>query len=199
MHSGNLVLLQTFHSSFRPRRRSHRLGKLVLLLKLLAGTPCGQWLGLLSCERHAPGVGEQLAEDMQRDPTGCRASETLRASFGVKSPQTILKRAACLGRYFKWHTKWRSDATQAITSPLPLTEHDVWEFFAWLRDCRRSTGRGYTNAATLLETVRFAEFTLNLKQTEVILESRRLLGFAAIERLNQGSYPTGASIGLGTS
>ena len=75
--------------------------KLVLLLKLLAGTPCGQWLELLSCERHAPGVGEQLAEDMQRDPTGCRASETLRASFGVKSPQTILKRAACLGRYFQ--------------------------------------------------------------------------------------------------
>ena len=47
--------------------------------------------------------------------------------------------------------------------------------------------------------VQLVEFTLNLKQTEVISESRRLLGFAAIERLNQGSYPTGASIGLGTS
>ena len=147
---------------------------------------CGQWLELLSCEWHSSGVGEQLAEDMQKDATGVLANETLRASFGVKSPQTILKRAACLRRYFKWHALWRNNATDLIVSPLPLHEPEVWEFFSWLRDNRRSTGRGYTNAATFLETVRFAKFTLNLKHTETILESRRLLGFAAIERLNKG-------------
>ena len=71
-------------------------------------------------------------------------------------------------------------------SPLPLSEPDVWEFFKWLRDSRQTTGRGYTNPAAFLETVRFDKFCLDMKDTDTILQSRRLLGFSAIEKLQKG-------------
>ena len=147
---------------------------------------CGQWLELLSCSWFASGVGELLARDMQKDSSGKLASETLKACFGVKSPQTLLKRAASLRRYFKWHACERSDAGEIRLSPLPLSEPDVWEFFNWLKACRLNTGRGYTNQAAFLETVRFAKFCLDLRETDSILQSRRLLGFAAIQRLQKG-------------
>ena len=147
---------------------------------------CGQWLELLSCSWYASGVGEMLAGDMQKDSSGKLASETLQASFGTKSPQTLLKRAASLRRYFKWHACERSDAGEIHVSPLPLSEPDVWEFFNWLKACRLNTGRGYTNQAAFLETVRFAKFCLDLRETDCILQSRRLLGFAAIQRLQKG-------------
>eukprot|EP00435_Cladocopium_sp_Y103_P068453 s116_g31.t1 len=147
---------------------------------------CGQWLELLSCNWYASGVGEQVAQDMQKDASGVSANETLKASFGVKSPQTLLKRAASLRRYFKWHQEHRADAEYAPASPLPLSEPDVWEFFLWLKAYRQESGRGFTNPAAFLETVRFSKFCLNLYQTDSVLQSRRLLGFAAIEKLQKG-------------
>ena len=41
-----------------------------------------------SCSWYATGVGEILAKDMQKDASGSCAYETLKASFGIKSPQT---------------------------------------------------------------------------------------------------------------
>ena len=147
---------------------------------------CGQWLELLSCNWFASGVGEMLATDMQKDASGKLANETLKASFGVKSPQTLLKRAASLRRYFKWHMHHRSDALQVHVSPLPLSEPDVWEFFHSLKVARQSSGRGFTTQSAFLETVRFSKFCLDMRDTDGILQSRRLLGFSAIERQLKG-------------
>ena len=147
---------------------------------------CGQWLELLSCNWFASGVGEMVMNDMQKDASGKLASETLKASFGVKSPQTLLKRAASMRRYFKWHAAFRSDALQVTVSPWPLSEPDVWEFFQWLKSCRINSGRGFTTQSAFMETVRFSKFCLDLCETECILGSRRLLGFSAIERQLKG-------------
>ena len=129
---------------------------------------------------------QQLLSNHAAHPSGKMAGETLKASFGVKSPQTLLKRASSLRRYFKWHATLRLDAERAVVSPLPLSEPDVWDFFKWLKTGRQSTGRGYTNQAAFLETVRFSKFCLDMHETDGILQSRRLLGFAAIERLQKG-------------
>ena len=157
---------------------------------------CGQWLELLSCSWYATGVGEILAKDMQKDASGSCAYETLKASFGIKSPQTLLKRASSLRRYFKWHAELRSDAQQVHVSPLPFSEADVWSFFHWLRDLRRENQRGYTNASAFLETVRFMKFTLELRESDVVLHSRRLLGFAAIEKQQKGPTRQAAPLEL---
>ena len=157
---------------------------------------CGQWLELLSCNWFSTGVGEILARDMQKDVTGACAYETLKACFGIKSPQTLLKRAASLRRYFKWHSELRSDAKQVEVSPLPFTEQDVWAFFHWLRDYRIENNRGFTNASAFLETVRFMKFTLELRDSDIVLQSRRLLGFASIERMQKGPTRQAAPLEL---
>lgn len=59
---------------------------------------------------------------------------------------------------------------------------------------RSSTAKGYTAPATFLETVRFAKFTVGLLGADDILQSRRLLGFAAIEKNLKG--PTQQAPGL---
>ncbi len=54
--------------------------------------------------------------------------------------------------------------------------------------------RGYTVPSSFLEAVRFGKFTLGLNHTDEILSSRRLLGFAALERKEKG--PTRQAPGL---
>lgn len=59
-------------------------------------------------------------------------------------------------------------------------------YFKFLRQERTREGKGYTAPSTFLETVRFAKFTVDLKGAAAILESRRLLGFAAVEKREKG-------------
>ena len=63
-----------------------------------------------------------------------------------------------------------------------------------LRTVRKSNSRGYTVPASFLEAVRFAKFTLGMLRTEEILGSKRLLGFAAVERRDKG--PSNQAPGL---
>ena len=86
---------------------------------------CGQWLELLSCDWTASGMGTILSSDMQSDCTGATAYESLKAAFGVKSPQTLLKRAASMRRYFRWHAQHAANGMPSVASPLPLLEQQV--------------------------------------------------------------------------
>eukprot|EP00438_Fugacium_kawagutii_P006143 Skav228576 [mRNA] locus=scaffold1470:20582:34006:+ [translate_table: standard] len=81
-----------------------------------------------------------------------------------------------------------------VSYPFPLNEAAVWDYFLWLRQQRSLLSKGFTSPATFLETVRFAKFTVGLVGAEDILESKRLLGFAAIERSLKG--PTKQAPGL---
>ena len=67
-----------------------------------------------------------------------------------------------------------------------VVEQQVWEFFLWLQHQRVNAGKGFTNASEFLETVRFCKFTVQLCKTEDVLKSRRLLGFAAIQKSLKG-------------
>ena len=85
-------------------------------------------------EWKASSVGLQVAADFQRDASGDLASETLRSAFGVKSPATLLKRAAAVKQYFNWH--WH-EMIGFDCDPLPLREAQVWDYFMWLRETRQ--------------------------------------------------------------
>lgn len=146
---------------------------------------CGQWLELLGCNWSASDVGEMISRELQRDPTGDSAVETLKASFGLKSPATLQKRAAAFRRYLKWHTNHHLRSEFEVI-PLPLDEFDVWQYFHYLQAERRQMARGFTTPCSFLEAVRFAKFALGLRGTEQILGSKRLLGFAALEKREKG-------------
>ena len=92
----------------------------------------------------------------------------------------MLKRANAFRQFIQWHFK-SGYGTECNSQPLPLVEKAVWEYFQYLKVLRVENKRGFTVPSSFLEAVRFGRFTLGLKNTESILESRRLLGFAAIE------------------
>ena len=146
---------------------------------------CGQWLELLGCNWKASEVGEMIAVELQRDPSGDSAVETLKASFGLKSPATLLKRVAAFRRYSKWHSDFYSNAGQEVVA-LPLVEYDVWHYFHHLKRERIQSARGFTTPCSFLEAVRFAKFALGLRFTDLVLTSKRLLGFAALEKREKG-------------
>ena len=144
---------------------------------------CGLWMDILSIGSSE--VGSHLSAALLIDSAGGEAVKILRACFGVKSPSTLLKRANAFRQFIQWHFK--SDyGTESNSQPLPLVEKAVWEYFQYLKVLRVENKRGFTVPSSFLEAVRFGRFTLGLKNTEAILESRRLLGFAAIERRDKG-------------
>lgn len=148
---------------------------------------CAQWLDILSTDWECSSTGLQLALDLQEDPSGDSAVQTLRSVFGVKSPATLLKRAATVRKYLKWYSiSPHVDSAERRSSGLPFRESDVWQYFLSLRAERERENKGFTVTSNFLETVRFTRFALGFHGTEKILESRRLLGFAAIERRHKG-------------
>ena len=146
---------------------------------------CGLWMDILSIDWGSSEVGTHLSAALLTDSSGGEAVNILRSCFGVKSPSTLLKRANSFRQFIQWHFK-SGFGTENSSQPLPLVEKAVWEYFQYLKMIRVENKRGYTVPSSFLEAVRFGRFTLGLKNTEAILESRRLLGFAAIERRDKG-------------
>ena len=64
-----------------------------------------KWMKILSIDWRCSSVGEQVSADLQQDPTGELAEQTLKSVLGVKSPSTILKRASSLRQYISWFQK----------------------------------------------------------------------------------------------
>ena len=58
--------------------------------------------------------------------------------------------------------------------------------FLHLRALTRTSKRGYTVSGTFLETIRFCKFVLGLYRSDDILASKRLNGFAAVEKREKG-------------
>ena len=142
---------------------------------------CAQWLNILSLEWSASGVGPQIVTALQRDATGADAITILKSCFGVKSPSTLLKRAGAFRKYISWFDKIGMGGDIHLR-PLPLDEEMVWQYFGWLRQQRQIAVKGFTIPGSFLEAVRFTKFTLDLIGTDAILGSKRLLGFAALEK-----------------
>ena len=154
---------------------------------------CSQWLDLLSIDWKASQIGPRLAESLFEDSSGAKAFEILEACFGVKSPSTLLKRASSFRKYVQWFDT-SGYGNRAGCDPFPLREVDVWEYFLWLRERRIHEKKGFTITTCFLESARFAKFVVGLKGVDDILEARRLIGFAALEKKMKG--PTIQAPGL---
>ena len=133
---------------------------------------CSRWLSLLQQCSLASTAGAQLLRDMYQDNTGVSAEKTLRALFGTKSPNTVLKRARTMSRYCKWVKDSLGE------QPLPLQEWHVWSFINHLE----ANSFGSTAGSDLVECLRFCKHVFGLLGVDDVLQSRRVLGLAAIMR-----------------
>ena len=133
---------------------------------------CSRWLVLLQQCSLASTAGIQLLRDMYHDNTGVSAEKTLRALFGTKSPNTVLKRARTMTRYCKWV---KDDLRE---QPLPIQEWHVWSFINHLE----KNSFGSTSGTDLVECLRFCKYIFGMHGVDEVLQSRRILGLAAIMR-----------------
>lgn len=133
---------------------------------------CSRWLLLLQQCSLASTAGTQLLRDTFNDHTGVAAEKTLRALFGTKSPNTVLKRARTMTRY----CKWIKDAFR--DPPFPIQEWHVWSFINHLE----ANSFGSTAGSDMLECLRFCKYMFGLQGVDDVLQSRRILGLAAIMR-----------------
>ena len=148
---------------------------------------CAQWLEVLSNNWKCSSVGEQIAVELQYDSSGDSAISTLKAVFGVKSPATLLKRVSTVRKYIRWcNATYPPDHAEHELCCLPFKETTVWDYFNYLKAVQDMESKGYTAPSTFLETVRFCRFTLGFYLTDEILQSKPLLGFAAIQKRTKG-------------
>ena len=133
---------------------------------------CRKWSLLLRLNPLASSAGRFLQEADDRDRTGEEAKAILNAMFGNKSPNSALLRADCMMRYCDW-----AMSTFRRRVVLPPVESEVWQYFQFLDGKKKcSTGPG-----SLLECIRFCKYIFTMKDCDLVLESRRLIGFAQIK------------------
>ena len=85
-------------------------------------------------------------------------------TMGTKSPPTIQKRGLAMRRFCAW-------CKERHCSPFPLEEQIVWEFVTFL-----TSSKAATSAASFLQSVRFAAFTVGCDDAFRVIESARILG-----------------------
>ena len=133
---------------------------------------CSRWLIFLQQCSLASTAGTQLLRDTYHDHTGVAAKKTLRALFGTKSPNKVLKRARIMTRYCKWIKDTIREA------PFPIQEWHVWSFINHLE----ANSFGSTAGRDLLECLMFCKYMFGLQGVDDVLQSRRILPLAAIMR-----------------
>ena len=100
----------------------------------------------------------------------CRSGmETLDASLGVKSPNTVMKRLYAVKTFNTWVIR------QSSNHWLPVDEKAVWAYFKALKLEKAPA----TRATSLLEALRFCFFVFRVDGCEETLSSLRVRGLAA--------------------
>ena len=100
----------------------------------------------------------------------CRSGmETLDASLGVKSPNTVMKRFYAVKTFNTWVIR------QSSKHWLPFEERAVWAYFKALKLEKAPA----TRATSLLEALRFCFFVFRVDGCEETLSSLRVRGLAA--------------------
>eukprot|EP00435_Cladocopium_sp_Y103_P011892 s3953_g3.t1 len=150
-------------------------------LKLMSKTDERLWEQQLSLERKAayekwtglvlsnpvcwsvggPRQGEQLF-DMLRNGIG----ESIKDCLGVKAPGTLHKRANPLIRFAQY-------ARKNFHEPFPIAERVVYQFL-------KSGDFAPTFPSSFLASISFAKHVVGLMNTDDVLNSCRLKGFAAL-------------------
>ena len=127
------------------------------------------WWKLLAVNRSASEVGRKVEVEADDSNVFETAVEILDATFGLKSPGTLMKRAHSIQQFANWH------GSVLNTVWLPVDEQNVWKFVKQLQLCAAPP----TRASSLLEALRFAWFILGVTGANTAEESLRVKGICA--------------------
>ena len=111
-------------------------------------------------------VGRQLdgADDAQTDLV-------LTSVMGVKSPNTVLKRACALMTYYRWH------AVHGSSDWLPFDANDVWRYVLY----QTTTFSAASRSQSLVQALRFAHYVMGFDNALTCASSRKIIGQSQLQ------------------
>ena len=128
-----------------------------------------QWWDQLKLDMSASDPGRAAAAEHGLIEVYRYGLELLDAVFGLKSPNTLLKRLCAIKLYGQWVIRNYAEAW------IPLQETRVWNYVRFLRETKASASR----AVSLLESIRFCFYVLKVDGSQDVLDSLRIKGLAA--------------------
>eukprot|EP00435_Cladocopium_sp_Y103_P033182 s3258_g8.t1 len=128
-----------------------------------------QWWDLLRLNLSASDPGRVAVKEHGLADMYKYGMETLDAIFGLKSPNTLLKRLCAIKLFNRWLIMEYSETW------IPFDEQRVWAYMRHLRESKAPASR----AVSLLESIRFCHFTMKIDGAQSVLESLRVKGLAS--------------------
>ena len=127
------------------------------------------WWKLLSANANASQLGKKVLDEAPTDELDAYGKELVDACFGVKSPNTLLKRYYSVNSFAVWCD------SELNENWLPLNEKHVWLYVRHLKLSQASA----TKPASFLEALRFCWFVLGTDGGQEVLASFRVRGLSA--------------------
>ncbi len=125
-----------------------------------------KWHLVVRSNSSASDVGIQI----ERDPI--HGLEIIRASMGVKSPNTVLSRANAMLAFMRWH------CIEFPSEPLlPLREEHAWRYVSFLSESHAPPSR----ATSFIQACRFSHHILGFRGAIEVVNSRRITGLSEIQ------------------
>ena len=125
-----------------------------------------KWRFLVLVDVTASEVGRQLDDASEE-----HVDLVLNSAMGVKSPNTIMKRANAMMLYYRWH------AVYGTAPMLPFDERDIWTYVMGNAGTTTSASR----SQSLVQALRFAHYVLGFDNALACADSRRVKGQAQIQ------------------
>ena len=128
-----------------------------------------QWWDLLRYDLKCSDPGRTAASEHGQADVYRYGLEILDACFGLKSPNTLLKRLYAVKLFNQWLMREHG------VMWLPLKESLVWSYLRNMRDVKAPASR----ATSFLEAVRFCHYTMHTDGALDVMDSLRVKGLAA--------------------
>ena len=125
-----------------------------------------KWKFLVMIDPAHSEVGRQIVEADDK-----QAILVLTSVMGVKSPNTVLKRASAMMMYYRWN------AVNANNPMLPLSEADVWRYIME----QPATGSSASRSHSLVQALRFAHYVMGFDHALECANSRRVVGQSQLQ------------------
>ena len=125
-----------------------------------------KWKFLVLTDCRFSEVGRQLidADDEQ-------VALVLTSVMGVKSPNTVLKRAGAMLMYFRWH------AVHGTGNWLPFDENTVWRYIMH----QSATCGAASRSQSFVQALRFGHYVMGFDNALMCANSRRIVGQAQLQ------------------
>ena len=128
-----------------------------------------QWWDLLRLNMAASDPGRAAVQEKGLSEVFRYGLELLDATFGLKSPGTLLKRLCAIKLFNQWQMRNFTETW------IPFSEQRAWAYMRDLKETKAPASR----AVSLLESIRFCHYVLKVDGALSVLESLRIKGLAA--------------------